>query len=510
MNRSIDLLIVNPGGRTKVYQDLGAELSAVEPPVWAGLIATFIRHRGFSVRVLDANAENLNPEEVAEQAAELSPLLTAVVVYGHQPSATTQTMPAAGAICTVLKRRSPELKSILVGGHVAALSEQTLREEDVNFVCGGEGPLTVLELLRVLQEGDSGKIRNVSDLWYWDGDTPRSNPPAALIRDLDHEMPGIAWDLLPMEKYRAHNWHCFGNLNREPYAALYTTLGCPFHCTFCCIQAPFKSGEKQLGYKEETNSYRFWSPDAVITQIDELVNRYGVRNIKFADEMFVLNEKHVIGICDRIIERGYDLNIWAYARIDTCKDSMLAKLRQAGFTWLGIGIESASAYVRDGVEKNFGIKDIKATVEKVRAAGINVGANFIFGLPDDTLETMQETLDLAIDICPDWANFYSAMAYPGSRLYQMAIEQNLPLPESWIGYSQHAYETLPLPTEFVSGGEVLWFRDKAFHIFFTHPRYLSHIERKFGVETVEHIKQMIDHHLERKYAVPIAEKVERT
>src|SRR3989442_13751936 len=120
-------------------------------------------------------------------------------------------------------------------------------------------------------------------------------------------MPEIAWDLLPMPKYRAHNWHCFGHLQRQPYAALYTTLGCPFHCSFCCIQAPYRSGEKTLGYKESVNSYRFWAPEAVIRQIDTLVERYGVRNIKIADEMFVLNPKHVLGICDAIIPRGYDL-----------------------------------------------------------------------------------------------------------------------------------------------------------------------------------------------------------
>lgn len=498
MKHKVDVVLVNPGGRKKVYQSLGAELSAVEPPVWAGLIATFIRQRGFSVSILDANAENLNVEQTALRIAEVNPLLTAMVVYGHQPSATTQTMPAAGAICTALRHRAPELKSILVGGHVAALPEQTLREEDVDFVCGGEGPLTILELLQVLQGNVPEKIETVHDLWYWEDGFVRSNPPAPLIKDLDHEMPRVAWDLLPMERYRAHNWHCFGNLKRQPYASLYTTLGCPFHCSFCCIQAPFKSGEKELGYKKEINSYRFWSPDAVIAQIDELVNRYGVRNIKFADEMFVLNEKHVVGICDRIIERGYDLNIWAYARIDTCKESMLDKLRQAGFTWLGIGIESASAYVRDGVEKSFGIKDIKETVERVRAVGINVGANFIFGLPDDTLETMQETLDLAIDICPDWANFYSAMAYPGSRLYQMAIEKNLPLPESWLGYSQHAYETLPLPTDYVSAADVLRFRDEAFLRYFTGERYLEMVQSKFGGEVVTHIRKMTNIRLRRK------------
>ena len=127
------------------------------------------------------------------------------------------------------------------------------------------------------------------------------------MTDLDAEMPGVAWDLLPMERYRAHNWHCFGEHAREPYAALYTTLGCPYHCTFCCIQAPFKSGEAAAGYQSSVNSYRFWSPASVRRRSSRRWSSgYGVRHVKIADEMFVLNTRHVTAICDLIIERGFD------------------------------------------------------------------------------------------------------------------------------------------------------------------------------------------------------------
>ena len=81
----------------------------------------------------------------------------------------------------------------------------------------------------------------------------------SIIKNLDTEMPGIAWDHSPMDLYRAHNLHCFGGLTRKPYASIYTTLGCPYRCGFCCIQAPFKSGEKELGYQPSVNSYRLWS-----------------------------------------------------------------------------------------------------------------------------------------------------------------------------------------------------------------------------------------------------------
>ena len=129
--------------------------------------------------------------------------------------------------------------------------------------------------------------------------------------------------------------------------------GCPHRCTFCCIQAPFKSGEQALGLKPQVNSYRKWSPATVVDELTGLVENYGVRNVKFADELFVLHRKHVEGICSGIVERGLDLNIWAYARVDSIKDGLLDTLRAAGVRWLALGIEAASERVRNDVTKGF-------------------------------------------------------------------------------------------------------------------------------------------------------------
>ena len=495
----VGLVLVHPGNRAQIYQSLGSSLSAIEPPVWASLMATFVRRRGFSVDVLDAEADDLTPEETATRVAEMNPLLTAVVVYGHQPSASTQNMTAAGLICTAIKQANPERRVLLVGGHVAALPERTLREEATDFCCSGEGPYTILELLQALKSSRQPNYKNVRGLCYWADGVLSVTEPAPLVKKLDEEIPEMAWDLLPMHKYRAHNWHCFGDLERQPYASLYTTFGCPYRCSFCCIQAPFKSGEREAGWKDSVNSYRFWTPGAVIAQIDKLVTEYGVKNIKIADEMFVLNPRHVHGICDAIIERGYDLNIWAYARVDTVKDDMLDKLKRAGFNWLAFGIEAASEQVRDNVDKGFGQEEIFQTIEKVRLAGINVIGNYIFGLPEDDAESMQATLDLALELNCEFANFYSAMAYPGSHLYNLAIKQGWPLPKKWSGYSQHAYDALPLPTKYLSGPEVLRFRDQAFSAYFNNTGYLEMIADKFGAKTAKDLHLMTAHKLERKY-----------
>ena len=498
-NTQLELLLVNPGGRTSVYQGLGNKLAAVEPPVWAGLMATFARGHGYAVDILDANALELAPRDVAQRVSDASPSLCAVVVYGHQPSASTQVMPAAGATCRAIKELSPQTKVLLVGGHVASLSERTLTEETVDFVCTGEGPYTITDLLGALRAGaeDYEKVRG---LFYADGNTLRRTQPAPLVSDLDAEMPGVAWDLLPMDRYRAHNWECFGGLDRQPYAALYTTLGCPYKCSFCCIQSPFKEGEREAGFSPSANTYRRWSAKSVLAQIDALVTEYGVRNFKIADEMFVLNQKHVEAICDGIIEREYDLNIWAYARVDTVKPAIVDKLKRAGITWLALGIEAANERVRDGVQKGFSQQDIFQTVQLLRGAGINVIANYIFGLPEDDMESMQETLDLALELNCEFANFYCAMAYPGSELYREASREGWALPEAWSGYSQHSIDTRPLPTKHLSAGQVLRFRDDAFHVYFTNPAYLDMVRAKFGDATVSEICEMTSHTLERMYA----------
>jgi radical SAM superfamily enzyme YgiQ (UPF0313 family) len=494
----IDLALVNPGNRTQIYQGLGSHFAAVEPPVWVGLISSFIRKQGYTVSILDANAEQLTPDETALRIGELNPRLTAVVVYGHNPSASTQVMPSAGAICSAIKRSDPVHRILLLGGHVAALPERTLREEEVDFVCGGEGPMTVLDLLQALTSTSQPDFHKVRDVWFWEGDAVARTAPAPLVTDLNTEMLGQAWDLLPMDRYRAHNWHCFDHItDRQPYAALYTTLGCPFRCTFCCIQAPFKRGEQALGNRESTNSYRYWSPETVIAEIDFLVTRYGVRNIKFADEMFVLNRRHVLAICDRLIERRYDLNLWAYARVDTVGDGVAEKMRKAGFTWLAFGIEAASERVRADVEKGFDQKDIVHTLNAVRSAGISIVGNYIFGLPEDDAASMQDTLSMACELNAEYANFYCTMAYPGSQLYATAVKEGWPLPSTWSGYSQHSLDSLPLPTLHLTSSRVLQFRDAAFQLYYSRPEYLSMMRKRFGDATVAHIRDMTRRKLDR-------------
>lgn len=489
MAEGVDVLFINPGDRKQIYQDLGDEFPAIEPPVFAGLFATYVRGKGCSAAIYDAPAMGASAHEAARVATkDYAPKLIVIVCYGLQPSASTQNMTAAGDIARLIREANPEAKILMTGTHPSALPELTMQQEAVDFVCDLEGPVTILKTFQAI-EAKANDFSGIPSLWSRDGDNivpPSSAEP--LLTDLDNEMPGIAWDLLPMEKYRAHNWHSFDHIHdRAPYAAIHTSLGCPYKCHFCCINSPFGK-----------SSYRLWSPESVIKEIDHLVENYGIKNIKFVDEMFVLNKNHVLGICDLLIERDYEVNIWAYARVDSVQDEFLDKLKAAGVNWLCLGIESASDHVRDGADKIYGNDEIKDVVRRIQDAGIYIIGNYIFGLPDDSIERMQQTFDLALELNCEFANFYSAMAYPGSPLYDDAIRDGTPLPDSWKDFSQHGYNAKPLANQHCSAAEILSFRDQAFDTYFAHQPYLDMVKEKFGQDVVDHLERMAAIPLKRK------------
>ncbi len=478
----LSVTLIHPGAAKEIYGAL-AEHSAAEPPLWCRLIGGYLKEHGHRINIVDAEAEWLSADDVADRILKSIPRLVVLVVYGHQPSASTQQMVGARKTIEAIRNILPNQKIVLVGNHCSALPVKTLIEEQVDYVCDGEGPVTIDGLL------SDQPLATIPGLVWRDGDVIRQNTPAPLL-DLDKDLHGQVWDLLPMKSYRAHHWQVFDGSPRQPYAAIYTSLGCSFKCSFCMINV-----------FQHTNRYRMRSPKAVAAEMLHLVDVYGVTTFKVIDEMFVLNRQHVLQICNHLIDMklGDKLNIWAYARIDTLKDQQLLwTMRRAGFRWLGIGIESASKHVRDGVEKGrFGNEQILEAVNRVKAEGIHPGCNYIFGLPDDTLESMQETLDLAIEINAPYANLYSAMAYPGSPLHTTAKEKGWLLPEDtdagWLGYSQHSYQTLPLPTETLTAAEVLAFRDEAFLKYHQRPEYLDMLRTTFGEGAVTSMQQILAH-----------------
>ena len=498
-----DILFVHPNASEKIYQGLAKNNAAIEPPIWAAMLANSVRTKGHRPEILDAEVEGLDYLSAAKRITEYKAKVVCFVVYGQQPSASSQNMEGATATARELKNLAPDTFVVFVGGHVAALPIETMNNETcIDAVCQNEGVYTLHALLSLTKIDDT-EMKRVPGLVFRDREgNVIMNESSAIVakEDLEQDLPGMAWDLLPpLSRYRTAGWHSWSNdTEKQPFAALYTSLGCPYKCSFCMINIINRTKQGPNVTSQDSNTFRFWSPEFIIKQFDEIA-RQGVRNVKIADELFVLNPRHFEAICDLIIQRGYDFNIWAYSRVDTCKPKYLAKLEKAGIKWLGLGIENPNNELRKEIHKE-GFQDVKVLdlINNIRDAGINVGGNYIFGLPYDTKESMEATLQFAIENPTEMANFYSAMAYPGSPLYNQARLFGQELPSTYSGFSQHSYDTLNLGNSHVSSAEILAFRDKAWDTYHSSEKYLNLLENKFGQKARDELDSTKTIKLKRK------------
>ena len=208
----------------------------------------------------------------------------------------------------------------------------------------------------------------------------------------------------------------------------------------------------------------------ILGEVNILSREYGVRNIKIWDELFALDEKRVIAIC-RSLE-AYNLNMWAYGRLDTVTEKMLKAMKKAGINWLAYGFES----VRD---KKF-ISRAEDVVKMTKDAGINIIANFMFGLPGTTKEDDTRSVDFAKKQLFEYVNFYNALPYPGSQWYD-DIKPDLP----WSDYDQY------------NKGRVNS-RRNAFLSYFGNLEYQSMIRKKFGQQALDQIVNMLREEVSRE------------
>ncbi|MDH4469326.1 MAG: B12-binding domain-containing radical SAM protein [Bacteriovoracaceae bacterium] len=505
----MDVLFVNPGNSSEVYQDLAKDYSAIEPPTWALLLAESCRSSGFKVGLVDANAEKLTSLETFNRVNLLNPRLVCFVVYGQNVNAGTVGMANATHLSSFFKKNSLKSPIAFIGSYVQALPKKALLDEpSIDMVFTNEGVYALKNLLS-LSKIDINSLDSIKGIgWRKDG-VPHLNPPEQVVPSerMDIDLPGYAWDLLPkkikpLDLYRAPMWHAEYDQNkRSPYAAIQTSIGCMFSCSFCMINIINRNDNEEIGVAGNYSKMRFWSPEFIIKEFDKLVS-LGVETIKITDEMFLLNKKFYVPLCEMLKERGYGkkLRMWAYSRVDTISNPELLKLvREAGIKWLCLGIESSNRKIRLEIAKGkFQDVDIKKVVEYVHSSGINVLANYIFGLPGETMESMQQTLDLSLELCTAGWNAYAAMPLPGSLLYKNALNKGLNLPINYIEFSFHSYETAPLATEFLTSAQILKFRDDAYTTYHSDPKFLKKIGDLLGPEAVDNIQTMAKVKLKRK------------
>jgi radical SAM superfamily enzyme YgiQ (UPF0313 family) len=296
----------------------------------------------------------------------------------------------------------------------------------------------------------------------------------------------IPWDKLDLSRYRAHNWHAWGRPDKS-YGATFSSISCPFKCDFCCVKDFYRS------------DYRRRAPQLVVADVKDLLRRK-VTNIKMMDELFAIDNP----VCREAATLlsagglGQEINIWAYARIDTVNEALLKLLRRAGVRWLAYGIESGNEAIRaEAMKGKFTNARIKEIVQMTHDADINIVGNYMFGFWHDTRETMQETLDLALELNTAYANFYCMSVYPGSKLYDEMKARGVDLPVKGDEFAQMSPNFKPTPTRMLDGREVLAFRDAAFTQYFTDSRYLAAMQTRFGGSVVSEIKDMTSINIRR-------------
>ena len=506
----MDVLFINPGSAKDVYQGLSTDYAGVGTPYWALLLSESCRSQGYQVGLMDILAEKLLREDAVERIKDLNPRLITICVYGENVNSGTTQMSGAVKLANLLKEKGVDIPISFVGSHVQALPYKVLSEEpNIDIIFTNEGVYSLWNILKLDDLTNLDKLETIDGIGFIKDGKPYLTKPERIVPQerMDLDLPGYAWDLLPYKEkpfdlYRSPMWHAeYDHDKRSPYAALYTSLGCVFQCTFCMINILNRDDLEETGVAGNYNKMRFWSPEFIINEFDKL-NEMGVKTIRIADEMFLLNRKYYLPLIKLFADRPYskDLIMWTYSRVDTVsKPEILKLVRKAGIKWLCLGIESADRNVRLEVSKGkFKDVDITEVVKRIEDAGINVMANYMFGLPGDTHDTMRRTLDLSKELCSMAWNAYAAMPLPGSQLYKDAVESGIDLPEDYAGYSFHAYTTKPLPTDELTPEEILKFRDKAYLEYHTYKPFLDKVRNKYGDIAADNILENTKIKLKRK------------
>ena len=433
----LDVLFVIPNSSKKIYQKLANHHSAIEPPTWALLLASSVLKNGLSCEILDCDALRLSEKEAINNIQQIKCRLACFVLYGQQPNQGTFLMIGATSLAENLKKNYPETKIGFIGSHISALPKEVLSYPYIDFVFINEGVYALRDLLKTNLKDNLSKVNGIG---YKDEDNNLIlNPPSKLVdeKDMNADLPGYAWELLPKKKktldlYRAHFWHTFfSEKDRTPFASVYSSLGCKFGCNFCMINIVNRTSLDPEAKSSDFRVMRHWDPIFFVDQLEILAN-YGVKTIRLSDEMFFLNKKFYIPVLEEIIKRGLKFNMWAYARVDTVREDQLSLFKKAGINWLALGIEASNQEIRKSIDKGrFETVNIRDVVRLIKSYDINIVGNYIFGFPEDTVKTMQDTLDLAIELNTEHSNFYPCQALPGSPLYYEAKKNGWDLPSTF-------------------------------------------------------------------------------
>ncbi len=404
------VLFINPSTRHQ-----GTALT-VFPPLGILSICAILRNAGHEVRFIDADIDEIRPENVQQTIKTLAPQVVGI---------TMSTLQFRSAIETAeMIKRVAEGTVIVVGGpHPSALKDEILKScSSIDVVVYGEGEITTVELVRAIE--DERSLKGIKGLCFREGMNVIVNPPREPIEDLD-SLPKPALDLaMPIRRYPGAY-----PVGARPSIQFLASRGCPFHCTFC--------SNSVWGRR-----LRLRSPESVLDEVEDLWNDFRVREVFFQDDTFNVKRDWFEAICNGILERGLQQKMVFKAPFranERLLDLEMLKLaKKAGFWMIFYGVESGSQEILNSVKKDLKREEIERAFKLTKRAGIKTYASFMIGNLGENRRTVQETIDFAIKLDPDFYGFAVATPYPGSELYEVAKERGL-INSGFDGYGLSRY-----------------------------------------------------------------------
>lgn len=346
-----------------------------------------------------------------------------------------------------IKNHFPQIKIALVGSHVSVLDEKIMENNrQVDFIARGEYEY----IIRDLAIGTNPK--NILGLTFRENGKTVRNPNRPFIENLD-ELPFPARHFLPMDAYwepifkSKHTFRMMGS------------RGCPYLCTFCLWT--------QTMYGRRL---RLRSPQKIVDEIEHLIKVYQAKEIYFDDDTFTVIPEHVIGICDEILKRKIKIPWSCLGRVDTINEEILKKMKTAGCYLIRLGVESSSQEILNRAKKGITIEQIVKAFEMTRRAGIESHASYTLGLPGETKESLEKTIEFAAKLNSDYAQFGIATPYPGTEFYQEAEKNGWLKAKDWTDFEASENSVLEYPD--LKARDIIDAHQKAYRRFYLRPTYV--------------------------------------
>ncbi len=374
-------------------------------PLGLMYVAAYVRKYvpNVHVKILDCEMEGLSYEQIEARLREEKPDMVTFTVP-------TPTVTICQKISDIAKKVNPNCIVVWGGLHPTVFPKECVSYASVDFAVVGEGEQIIRELTEHILHGKKD-FSDVKGIAYKDSSgTPAQTLPHALIQDID-SIPFPAYDLIDVKKY--HTAPSKKLSNSTSTMNIMTSRGCAFDCIHCISKTTWQ------------RKMRFRSAKNVADEMEYCVKTFGVKEFNFMDDLFGINEKRVIEVCEEIKRRNLGARWVAFARTDTLTEPMLKAMKEAGCVQISMGIESGNQEVLDKMRKSLKLDQVRRGIKLIKKHGLQVHSSFMLGNIGETEQSMQDTINFAKELDLDNATFFITSPYPGTDLY--SVSRNLGL-----------------------------------------------------------------------------------